>query len=154
MPPRSPRRSRLANIQVRSAEAPPRFPMVEGGQWMKGLLTPVVTLVMLVSVLYGIENARAHTGAWIDSPYLIGPAPMIDGTYVPCEWMGAGATIVDLGAIPGNRVRAFLRVVNDGTYVYMAYDVIGDETPDTMDMAAVSFDSDHDGAAGGTEDEL
>ena len=126
--------------------------MSEGGVSLtKRVLTSLVTIALLATLLYGAGGARAHAGAWIDSSYVT-TAPTIDGTLGPGEW--ANATAIDLGAIPGNGVPAFLLVQNNGTSLFLAYDAVGDVTNDAQDMASVAFDTLHDGVATGTEDQF
>jgi len=114
-------------------------------------LAAVTVAVLVVSVL-SAGDAAAHQGAWIDSAYTAAP-PTIDGTMAAGEWADAAA--VDLGAIPGNMLPAWLLVKNDGTYLYIAYDAVGDATADSGDSASVSFDTDHDAASSfGAEDQF
>ncbi len=102
----------------------------------------LVAVALLASaLLVASRGGVAHTGAWIDAAYTTAP-PTIDGALAAGEW--AGATAVDLGAIPGNGLPAFLLVENDGTYLYVAYDAIGDRAMDVVDQASVAFDTGHD----------
>ncbi len=101
----------------------------------------VFAVAALVASVFGIGRGAAHTGAWIDSAFAAA-APTIDGTMGAGEWSDAAA--VDLAAIPGNTLPAFLLVKNDATYLYAAYDAVGDTTVDPGDSASVAFDTDHD----------
>ena len=88
----------------------------------------------------------------IDAPFAV-TAPRIDGAIVGLEW--AGASRVDLSGILGNSLNGFMYVESDYSYVYVAYDVVGDTTADTYDTASIGFDTGNDGiASDGHEDAL
>jgi len=102
----------------------------------------MITAAMVLGLLVSLAGrSEAHTGAWIDSPFTSSP-PTTDGTLGPGEW--SDAATVDLGAIPGNNLPAFLLTKNDGTFLYVAYDAVGDTTSDPFDSASVAFDTGHD----------
>ena len=102
----------------------------------------LVAVALLASVLFlGSRGSVAHTGAWIDAAFTTTP-PTIDGALAAGEWAGAAA--VDLSMIPGNLLPAFLLVENNDTYLYVAYDAVGDSAVDPMDQASVAFDTGHD----------
>jgi hypothetical protein len=88
----------------------------------------------------------------IVSPVTSSP-PTIDGTISVGEWGDAYAE--DLYAIPGNTLPAFLLVMHDADFLYMAYDAVGDMTSDAMDAGSLAFDTDHDETAtDGREDQF
>src|SRR5512136_839378 len=117
-------------------------PMFSEGLRVRRLCVSLVAVALLASaLLVASRGSVAHTGAWIDSAYTSAP-PTIDGVLSAGEW--ANATTVDLSAIPGNLLRASLLMENDNTYLYIAYDAVGDTTVDPMDEAAVAFDTGHD----------
>src|SRR2546428_2839326 len=89
--------------------------------WSARRVAPIATVLLLLSVWSG--GVRAHTGDWIDSAYTTA-LPTIDGTLSPGEW--ASATVVDLVAIPGNGLPGFLLIENNATFLYVAYDALGD----------------------------
>lgn len=79
--------------------------------------------------------------------------PRIDGRLAPGEW--SNATVENLADEPGNDLPGFLLVMHDDRFLYVAYDVIGDTSPDPYDIAAIAFDTGNDGlASGGHEDEF
>jgi hypothetical protein len=105
-------------------------------------MTVVVVSAMVLSLLLvSSGKTGAHTGDWIDSAWTTSP-PTIDGSMTAGEWSDAASA--DLGAIPGNAFLAYLLVKNDANFLYIAYDAVGDATVDSMDEAAVSFDTGHD----------
>ena len=86
----------------------------------------------------------------IDAPFA-STAPRIDGAIGAAEW--AGANIVDLSGILGNSLNGFLYVESDYSYLYLAYDVVGDTTADPSDTAGIAFDTGNNGiASDGHED--
>ena len=88
----------------------------------------------------------------IDAPYAV-TAPRIDGAISGLEWAGASRT--DLSGILGNSLSGFMYVESDYSFLYVAYDVVGDTTADTYDTASVGFDTGNDGiASDGHEDAL
>ena len=73
-------------------------------------------------------------------------APIVDGMMGSSEW--TGATAIDLQAIyPPNDVAASMYVMNDGTALYIAFDVYGDMTDDTYDYSSLAFDTNNDDIA-------
>jgi hypothetical protein len=110
----------------------------------------VVSALVLSLMLSSVGRTKAHTGDWIDSAFTVAP-PTIDGAMGVGEW--SDARTIDLGAIPDNNVPAYLLVKNDATYIYIAYDAIGDTTSSPSDVASISFDTNHDLASSvGAED--
>jgi len=107
---------------------------------------------MLVgSLLLVMGMGRAHSGDAVDAEWA-SVAPTIDGAMSPGEW--ADAALVDLGAIPGNYVRAFMLAKNNDTYLWFAYDATGDVT-NAADAASFALDTGHDGSAtDGSEDQF
>jgi hypothetical protein len=88
----------------------------------------------------------------INSPYAR-TTPVIDGAIASGEWTNAHTE--NLATVPGNQVPAFLHVMNDATFLYIAYDAVGDRTDDANDTAAVGFDTGNDGMKTfGQEDEF
>src|SRR5438270_310811 len=79
--------------------------------------------------------------------------PTIDGVISSGEWNDS--TVVNLTAISGNTLPAYLFVKNNDTMLYMAYDAIGDTTQDPFDVAALAFDTGNDAVASdGHEDQF
>jgi hypothetical protein len=69
--------------------------------------------------------------------------PTIDGVLDSSEWVTAVA--IDLQTInPMNGLAGTLLVMNDGTNLYIAYDVFGDTTEDSGDACAIGFDTSND----------
>ena len=87
-------------------------------------------------------TARGHSGDAIDALWA-STIPAIDGAMSPGEW--ADAASVDLGAIPGNRLPAYLLVKNNKSFLWLAYDAVGDTTSDSNDSASFALDTGHDG---------
>jgi Big-like domain-containing protein len=80
-------------------------------------------------------------------------APTIDGALAADEW--THAHVENLTAIPGNQVPAYLFIMNDDNFLYVAYDATGDTSSNSTDVASIAFDTNHDGrATPGYEDEL
>lgn len=72
--------------------------------------------------------------------------PVVDGIMGAGEW--AGATAVDLVAsYPPNDLGTTMYVTNDGTTLYIAFDVYGDQTEDTYDYSSIGFDTGNDDLA-------
>ncbi|HTD81846.1 MAG TPA: hypothetical protein VK723_06820, partial [Thermoplasmata archaeon] len=112
----------------------------------------LLALVAAAGVLGGATPAGAHSGDVIDSLWASSP-PTVDGTMTPGEW--AGAMAVDLGAIPGNFLASSLLVMNDATYLWVAYDAVGDRTASVNDSASFAFDTGHDAVGtNGAEDQF
>src|SRR5256886_2716676 len=80
-------------------------------------------------------------------------APTIDGTIASGEW--TDSTLVNLSAISGNALPAYLLVKNNATMLYMAYDAVGDTSMSSGDAAALAFDTGNDAvASNGHEDQF
>ncbi|MEM2891803.1 MAG: hypothetical protein QXJ32_04790 [Thermoplasmata archaeon] len=81
-------------------------------------------------------------------------APSVDGVFSPGEWDGAASVEMfkrDVTSGPD----ATLMVMNDGSYLYILYDVHGDPTDDEYDASAVAFDTGNDDVGTpGHEDEF
>jgi len=101
-------------------------------------------------------NHLAFDGAPPVPPIQSSPAttiPMIDGTISSGEW--DDATRVNLTAIAGNTLPAYLLVKNNATMLYMAYDAVGDTTMTADDAASLAFDTGNDGVgSNGHEDQF
>lgn len=111
-----------------------------------------VAWIVVGSLFLVLGGARAHSGDNVDSEWA-SVVPATDGGMSPGEW--ADAALVDLGAIPGNRVPAFLLAKNNATYLWFAYDATGDVTNDSGDFASFALDTGHDGSAShGREDQF
>src|SRR2546428_1804990 len=81
------------------------------------------------------------------------PTPIVDGAMGAGEW--AGAAFVNLTAIPSNQLPAYLLVMNDATYLWVAYDAVGDRTASANDSASFALDTAHDGVGtNGGEDQF
>lgn len=79
--------------------------------------------------------------------------PTIDGRLEIGEWDDAHAA--SFLQVPANDLAGFLLVKSDERFLYVAYDVVGDTSPDTGDVAAIAFDTDNDGApTNGADDEF
>ena len=81
---------------------------------------------------------------WTDSP------PTIDGAISEDEW-SSGWPVDMVGEDPLNELDAYLAVLNNGTHLFVLYDVVGDTTAEEGDAASISFDTGNDGLA--TDDE-
>lgn len=69
--------------------------------------------------------------------------PVIDGSFGTSEW--STASVVDLKvAYPLNDLDGRILVMNDGTNLYICYDVYGDTTMDTWDYSSIAFDTGND----------
>jgi hypothetical protein len=78
---------------------------------------------------------------------------VIDGAIGTGEWTNAHTE--NLATIPGNQIPAFLHVMNDADFLYIAYDAVGDRTDNANDTAAIGFDTGNDGMKSfGQEDEF
>jgi len=120
-----------------------------GERWLCGM----IALVAVAAGLLGaVGTVGAHSGDVIDATWASAP-PTVDGSMSPGEW--AGAASVDLGAIPGNQLAAFFLLTSNDTFLWVAYDAVGDTSATTNDSASFAFDTGHDGAAtDGAEDEF
>lgn len=117
-------------------------------RWASGLFA--VLLLGMLSLVGG--PVAGHSGDSIDSGYSLAPPP-INGVMGPGEW--ALATKIDLGAITGNQVPAYLLVMNNDTWLWFAYDAVGDVTEDSNDTASFALDTGHDAAVtNGREDQF
>jgi Bacterial Ig domain len=84
---------------------------------------------------------------------LAATTPTIDGVISSGEWNDS--TVVNLTAIFGNTLPAYVLVKNNDTMLYMAYDAIGDTTQDTFDIGSLAFDTGNDAvASNGHEDQF
>ncbi len=102
--------------------------------------------------LVAASPGAAHSGDSIDATWSA-TGPIVDGAMTAGEW--AGAASVDLGAIPGNQLPSFLLVTNNDTYLWLAYDAVGDRTESGSDAASFALDTGHDGVGtDGGEDEF
>ncbi len=112
----------------------------------------VVAIALAGGFLALTGPALGHSGDAIDSLWAAS-APTIDGAMSPGEW--AGGASVDLGAIPGNRLSAFLLIMNNDTFLWLAYDAVGDRSMSSNDTASFALDTGHDGVAtDGGEDQF
>ncbi|MEE9341869.1 MAG: hypothetical protein V3V21_09475 [Thermoplasmata archaeon] len=112
----------------------------------------VLCAVLLISVLSFFPSARASYPASMDSNWT-GAPPAIDGNITIGEW--DNATVIDLIDIPGNMIPARMLAMNDASFLYLSYDVVGDLTPGARDAASFSFDTNSDGVATpGREDQF
>jgi len=81
-------------------------------------------------------------------------APLVDGIWGIGEWSG-GAVVSLQEVYPPNEIAASMYFTNDGTTLYIAFDVYGDMTDDTYDYSSLAFDTDNDNAAtAGHEDQF
>src|SRR5207247_11456029 len=79
--------------------------------------------------------------------------PTIDGMITSGEWNDS--TLVNLTAISGNTLPAYLLVKNSPTMLYMASDAVGDTSLSSNDAAALSFDTGNDAVpSNGDEDQF
>jgi len=91
-------------------------------------------------------------GSSVDSEWAT-TVPAIDGAMSPGEW--ADAVSLDLSAVSGNYVSAFMLLKNNDTTLWLAYDAVGDTTLDLYDGASFGADTGHDGLATvGAEDQF
>src|SRR3989440_3300581 len=106
-------------------------------------------------------TTQAYSHLAFDAPAPVPPiqssfataTPTIDGVISSGEWNDS--TVVNLTAISGNTLPAYLLVKNNDTMLYMAYDAIGDTTQDPFDIAALAFDTGNDAvASNGHEDQF
>jgi hypothetical protein len=70
-------------------------------------------------------------------------APIIDGAFGATEWSTASVTDLKT-AYPLNELDGRLLVMNDGTNLYICYDIFGDMTMDNWDYTSVAFDTGND----------
>ena len=109
-------------------------------------------VVLIAGVFVAAKPASGHSGDLIDSVFAAVP-PTIDGAMAPGEW--ADAAVVNLTAISGNRLPAYLLVKNNETFLWLAYDATGDATASANDSASFALDTGHDGVAtDGGEDQF
>jgi hypothetical protein len=84
---------------------------------------------------------------------LAATTPMIDGVIASGEWNDS--TVVNLTAISGNTLPAYLFVKNNLTMLFMAYDAVGDTSMSSGDAAALAFDTGNDAVpSNGHEDQF
>ncbi|MFQ6013099.1 MAG: Ig-like domain-containing protein [Thermoplasmata archaeon] len=67
----------------------------------------------------------------------------VDGNVTASEW--AEAVSINMTGIPGNRLETFLRVKHNESFLFVAYDVVGDTSESPGDISLVAFDTGHDG---------
>jgi hypothetical protein len=112
----------------------------------------LVAAFFITALFIVVVPVAAHSDDAIDSLWS-GLPPEIDGAISPDEW--ADAAIVNLTAIPGNRLPAYLMIKNNGTFLWLAYDAVGDSTEHRNDSASFALDTGHDGfPTDGGEDEF
>src|SRR5947208_3312315 len=115
------------------------------------------------SVLLGMNTTttQAYSHLAFDGPTPVPPiqsssavtTPTIDGVITSGEWNDS--TLVNLTAISGNTLPAYLLVKNSPTMLYMAYDAVGDTSLSSADAAALAFDTGNDAvASNGHEDQF
>ena len=136
------------------------------GYWINGSNTngPYIVVLSLYSLNFNLNIGASNltTARYlhtqfeepprIDAPFAV-TAPRIDGAIGGLEW--ADASRVDLSGVLGNSLSGFMYVESDYSFLYVAYDVVGDTTADTSDTASVEFDTGNDGiASDGHEDAL
>src|SRR2546426_345220 len=106
-------------------------------------------------------TTQAYSHLAFDAPAPVTPiqssfataTPTIDGVISSGEWNDS--TVVNLTAISGNTLPAYLLVKNNDTMLYMAYDAVGDTTMNPTDAASVAFDTGKDAVASdGHEDQF
>jgi len=110
-----------------------------------GFIVKIVSIVMCLVLMSSMIVIMApvvdsHSGDVIFSEWAFN-TPTMDGQISTGEW--DDAIIVDMSLVPGTSLECYMYVMNDDTYLYMAYDAVGDGTPDNMDGAMFSFDTDH-----------
>src|SRR5437773_2700374 len=115
------------------------------------------------SVVLGMNTTttQAYSHLAFDGPAPVTPiqsspavtTPTIDGMITSGEWNDS--TLVNLTAISGNTLPAYLLVKNSPTMLYMAYDAVGDTSLSSNDAAALSFDTGNDAVpSNGHEDQF
>src|SRR5207302_537942 len=115
------------------------------------------------SVVLGMNTTttQAYSHLAFDGPAPVTPiqsspavtTPTIDGMITSGEWNDS--TLVNLTAISGNTLPAYLLVKNSPTMLYMAYDAVGDTSLSSADAAALAFDTGNDAvASNGHEDQF
>src|SRR6266566_8116226 len=115
------------------------------------------------SVLLGMNTTttQAYSHLAFDGPTPVPPiqsssavtTPTIDGVITSGEWNDS--TLVNLTAISGNTLPAYLLVKNSPTMLYMAYDAVGDTSLSPNDAAALAFDTGNDAVpSNGHEDQF
>src|SRR6266566_217224 len=106
-------------------------------------------------------TTQAYSHLAFDAPAPVTPIqssfaianPAIDGVISSGEWNDS--TVVNLTAISGNTLPAYLLVKNNQTMLYMAYDAVGDTSMSSGDAATLAFDTGNDGvASNGHEDQF
>ncbi len=106
-------------------------------------------------------TTQAYSHLAFDGPAPVTPiqsspaltTPTIDGAISAGEWNDS--TLVNLTAISGNTLPAYLLVKNSPTMLYMAYDAVGDTSLSPNDAAALAFDTGNDAvASNGHEDQF
>ncbi len=123
--------------------------------YKKRVAASTIGFAFLASILLSFMfqgTAIAHTGDYLISPVATTEI-VVDGNITAVEWSEAQS--VDLGAIPGNMLAAFLRVKHNDSFLFVAFDVTGDTSKSDMDASVIAFDTGHDGTATvGQEDQF
>src|SRR5438132_4539609 len=98
-------------------------------------------------------TTQAYSHLAFDGPTPVRPiqsssavtTPTIDGVMTSGEWNDS--TLLNLTAISGNTLPAYLLVKNSPTMLYMPYDAVGDTSLSYADAAALAFDTGNDAVA-------
>ena len=115
----------------------------ERGWGRRAVLPSALALLAATFLLVALpEPATAHTGDYILSVPAADPVS-VDGNVTAAEW--AEAVSINLAGIPGNRLEAFLLVKHNDSFLFVAYDVVGDTSEGPGDFSLVAFDTGHDG---------
>jgi len=103
-----------------------------------------VLFAIAVMVLGVISPAAAHYPDAVIYSSQAATVPTIDGSYnpVPGEW--EDATLVDLGALNPQPMKAYGYFKHDVNFLYVLIDVIDDTTNDIEDESHLDFDTGHD----------
>src|SRR5437879_3578833 len=115
------------------------------------------------SVVLGMNTTttQAYSHLAFDGPAPVTPiqsspavtTPTIDGMITSGEWNDS--TLVNLTAISGNTLPAYLLVQTSPTMLSMAYDAVGNTSLSSNDAAALSFDTGNDAVpSNGHEDQF
>src|SRR5207302_9394274 len=114
-------------------------------------------------VLFALTTAPPHAYSQLafDRPTPVPPIQSSSAVTTPAirvvishgEWNDS--PLVNLTAISGNTLPAYLLVKNSPTMLYMAYDAVGDTSLSSADAAALAFDTGNDAvASNGHEDQF
>ncbi|MEE9174119.1 MAG: Ig-like domain-containing protein [Thermoplasmata archaeon] len=113
------------------------------GWGRRAVLPSALALLAATFLLVALpEPATAHTGDYILSVPAADPVS-VDGNVTAAEW--AEAVSINLTGIPGNGLGAFLLVKHNDSFLFVAYDVVGDTSESSGDISLVAFDTGHDG---------